>query len=130
MSATLFNDAPIPLEAQIEEVEREIAMRQHVYPRCVADGKMKQAAADRALELMRAVRNTLRTISTGTDELIFMGRCVGLRRAGQAMDAIKWYEWNGTGWMPTIPDTMLRGGGPCPECGMHNTHDTDCGRRL
>lgn len=60
MSDGLFQDPlPITIEAQIECVQREINMRERVYPRRVADGKMTQALAAEQLELMRAVLTTL-----------------------------------------------------------------------
>lgn len=49
----------IPLTAQIIDVAREIGMRQRVYPRRVADGKMSQAAADRHIAAMCAVQGSL-----------------------------------------------------------------------
>jgi hypothetical protein len=51
------------LSAQISCVEREIAMRERVYPSFVAKGKMKPAAAEYELRAMRAVLSTLRTAS-------------------------------------------------------------------
>ncbi len=45
--------------AQIQEVEREIALRVKVYPREVASRKMRQAVADMHLDRMRAVLRTL-----------------------------------------------------------------------
>lgn len=53
-------DAP-SLEEQIECVEREIGMREKVYPRWVraAPQKITQAKADQELARMRAVRDTL-----------------------------------------------------------------------
>jgi len=53
------DDAPVPIEAQIACVQREIRMREHVYPRRVAEQKMTQALADRELSTMRAVLATL-----------------------------------------------------------------------
>lgn len=50
------------LADEIACVRREIRMREQVYPRRVADGKMKQAIADRELETMRAVLNRLLAI--------------------------------------------------------------------
>lgn len=49
----------ISLTGQIQEVEREIALRRNVYPRQVAKGDLKQAAADLLIERMEAVRDTL-----------------------------------------------------------------------
>lgn len=51
------------LADEIDCVRREIRMRELVYPRRVADGKMKPATADRELETMRAVLDRLLTIS-------------------------------------------------------------------
>lgn len=47
------------LRQQLEEVEREIALRNKVYPHQVASGKMRQSIADYHLDRMKAVRNTL-----------------------------------------------------------------------
>lgn len=49
----------IPLAAQLAEVRREIALRERVYPRWVAGGKVTQAGADAKLAAMRAVADTL-----------------------------------------------------------------------
>lgn len=50
----------VPVEAQIAAVEREIKMREYVYPRRVADHKMTQRKAEEELAAMRAVLETLR----------------------------------------------------------------------
>jgi hypothetical protein len=52
----------IPLQAQLAEVNREIALRERVYPRWIEAGKIPQAKADRSLEHMRAVAVTLRDL--------------------------------------------------------------------
>lgn len=51
--------AEFTIDEQIEEVKREIAMRERVYPRWIQDGKMKQAAADRQIAAMKSVLETL-----------------------------------------------------------------------
>jgi hypothetical protein len=57
----LFNGTlPVPLKAQIEEVQRELDQRERVYPRLVAERKMPQARADRQIATMRAVLATLK----------------------------------------------------------------------
>lgn len=58
----LFPDALPDLDAQIKEVQREIATRERVYPRFVSNGTLKQATADRQMTVMRAVLNTLTTL--------------------------------------------------------------------
>jgi hypothetical protein len=49
----------ITLDEQIICVKREIGMRQRVYPRWVASGKMKQDKADYEIATMEAVLKTL-----------------------------------------------------------------------
>jgi hypothetical protein len=49
----------VPLSEQIAAVKREIALRERVYPRFIADGKMPAAKAGRELSAMRAVLETL-----------------------------------------------------------------------
>lgn len=63
MTGALFPTAPIPLAAQIAEVERELAMRAHAYPRFVARGTLKQEAADRQIAALRAALVTLKGIA-------------------------------------------------------------------
>ena len=63
----------IPLTAQIIEVDREIKMRQHVYPRRVADRKMSQAAADNHIATMRAVQVSLGELIAACD--LIKGLC-------------------------------------------------------
>lgn len=48
------------LQDEIACVEREVKMREQVYPRLVARGSMKQDTADRELVLMKAVLVTLK----------------------------------------------------------------------
>lgn len=51
------------LNQQIEEVEREIKLREGVYPRQVASGKMRQSVADYHLDRMRGVLATLQSLN-------------------------------------------------------------------
>ena len=53
--------ADVRMSDQIACVEREITMRERVYPRWVDAGKMTQAEADRELLAMRAVLATIET---------------------------------------------------------------------
>lgn len=57
------HEPPVPLSDQISCIEREIKMREHVYPRRVAEKKMSQAKADHEMRAMRAVLTTLKGIS-------------------------------------------------------------------
>lgn len=54
----------VSIEAQIECVERELAMRNRVYPRLVDAGKMSQRQADKEIEAMQAVVETLKACKT------------------------------------------------------------------
>ena len=51
-----MNDDLFPQDARfadwIAELERELTMRRRLYPRWVANGKMKQEAADRRIRVM------------------------------------------------------------------------------
>lgn len=53
----------ISLTAQIEELEREIAMRREVYPRLVARGKYRRSEADLLMARMMAARDTLKWLN-------------------------------------------------------------------
>jgi hypothetical protein len=57
MEGTAMN---FSIDAQIEEVEREIKLRERVYPHQVATGRMRQSIADYHMERMKAVRETLK----------------------------------------------------------------------
>lgn len=48
------------LTRQIQEVDRELALRAKVYPNQVASGRMRQAEEDYHVESLKAVRETLR----------------------------------------------------------------------
>jgi len=49
----------VSLIGQIAEVDREIAMRQRVYPEQMRKGKMRQAEADLLMQRIQAVRESL-----------------------------------------------------------------------
>ena len=57
------------LAQQIACVKREIAMRERVYSRRVADGKMKQQDADREIEAMRAFLETVEKVERVSKQL-------------------------------------------------------------
>ena len=61
--------AEVSLQDQVKCVRREIAFRQHVYPRMVADARMSQAKADHELLVMRAVLATLQRLVDAADGL-------------------------------------------------------------
>lgn len=56
-------NSSIPLADQLAEVERELSMRERVYPKWVQSGRMKVTEADRQIARMRAVRDTLRGLT-------------------------------------------------------------------
>ena len=59
LEGDMFSDEPVPLEAQIACVEREIGFRLSVYERRVAANKMSLALAQREIRAMKAVKKTL-----------------------------------------------------------------------
>lgn len=62
MSDLFGGTLPITLDAQVKEIEREIALRRRVYPRWTEAGKLSQAAAERQIAVMEAVAATLRRV--------------------------------------------------------------------
>lgn len=60
----------VSLQQQIDEVRREIAMRERVYPGQVTRGKMRQSEAAFALDRMRAVLRTLEFLQTHREAVI------------------------------------------------------------
>lgn len=63
----------IPLEQQIDEVRREIALRQNVYPKFVTNGRLSQAQADKQQRAMIAVLATLQGIAARQAAAAFEG---------------------------------------------------------
>lgn len=57
------------IDQQIDEVEREIALRKNVYPRMVRSGQMRQSIADYHRERMEAVKATLEFLRDNADWL-------------------------------------------------------------
>lgn len=56
----------VPIDAQVECVQRELRFRARVYARRVADGKMTQRKADEELAAMNAVLATLQSVAEGS----------------------------------------------------------------
>lgn len=50
------------LEAQVEEVERELEMRKRVYPRMIVARSLRQGQADYYITRMMAVHTTLKQL--------------------------------------------------------------------
>jgi len=48
------------LSQQLEEVERELALRSRVYPRMVSKGQMRNTEAEYHMQRMESVAETLR----------------------------------------------------------------------
>lgn len=62
----LFGEMPhiFSTEQLLAIVDREIRMRERVYPRRVADGKMSESKADFEIEGMRKVREIVSKVGT------------------------------------------------------------------
>ena len=61
--------AEITLDDMVSCIEREIGMRERVYPRWVEQKKLLQATADQEMARMRAVRDLLLTVKNVKAEL-------------------------------------------------------------
>lgn len=48
------------LDAQLDELERELRMRRNCYPKWVEAGRLSQATADRQLKVMEGAKETVR----------------------------------------------------------------------
>lgn len=59
----------VSLIGQIAEVDREISMRQRVYPDQIRRGKMRQAEADLLMGRIHAVRASLVFLKANEDEI-------------------------------------------------------------
>lgn len=70
----------LPLTAQIQCVERELALRQRVYAHRVRHSEMKQEQADKEIALMTAVLKTLNDCAARGNTLAITG-LVGEREA-------------------------------------------------
>lgn len=56
----------VPIDEQIACVEREIRMREQVYPRWVQAKKLTQATSDKQIAGMKAVLETLQQVKAST----------------------------------------------------------------
>ena len=60
-----MSEMKFSLRAQLEEVERELTLRQRVYAHQVAVGKMRISVADYHMARLRAVKRTLEILIDG-----------------------------------------------------------------
>lgn len=69
---------PVTLAEQVACVQREIAMRERVYPRFIEKGRMNAEKAGREIAAMKAVLETLlevsRALSRAVDETVIQVR--------------------------------------------------------
>lgn len=59
----------VSLIGQIAEIDREIALRQRVYPEQIRRGKMRQAEADLLMGRIHAVRASLVFLKANEDDI-------------------------------------------------------------
>lgn len=59
----------VSLIGQIAEIDREIALRQRVYPEQMRKGKMRQAEADLLMQRIQAVRASLAFLKAHEDDI-------------------------------------------------------------
>lgn len=55
-------ETKVSIAEQLREIEREIKMREGVYPRWVRDGKISARDADHRLAAMKAIRESLKAL--------------------------------------------------------------------
>jgi hypothetical protein len=73
------------IHQQIDEVKREIRMREEVYPRQVRSGVLRQSIADYQMQRMKAVLATLEWVRDNeTDVRAFVIAKVEARKKGEA----------------------------------------------
>ncbi len=58
----------ITFRQMLTEAGRELAQRDRVYPRLIAQGKLTQDQADRQNERMRAIRNLLKNLAEADEK--------------------------------------------------------------
>lgn len=73
--------AAIPIQGQIAELQRELALRRNVFPRLVREGRMKPSEADLCMARMEAALNTLHWVQDHRDSIV---AAVKARKAGAA----------------------------------------------
>lgn len=87
----LFPQETPDLRQMIEAVEREIAMRERVYPRWVQGGRLTEAKADQEIRLMMSVRDLLsRLRNPPVDMLEAMARAHDQEDAAQRGEPSPW----------------------------------------
>lgn len=59
----------VSLVGQIAEIDREISMRQRVYPEQIRRGKMRQSEADLLMGRIHAVRASLLFLKANEDDI-------------------------------------------------------------
>ena len=55
-------DVVITLNEQIDEIKRELKQRERVYPRMIAQGKLREAIAEYQMARMRAALQTVERV--------------------------------------------------------------------
>jgi len=110
---SLFGGLPVivTLAAQIECVEREIKLRERVYPRWISEGRMTPGKADAELAGMRAVLATVREAGELKRRL-----SEALQRAGAAEAALAEAD-EGLELLLEADLALIGGAGACLHCG-------------
>lgn len=62
-SRRIPHPAAVPLAEQIACIERELKLRAKVYPNRIACGRMSRRLAEREIDRMRAILETLKTMA-------------------------------------------------------------------
>ncbi|HEV8503679.1 MAG TPA: hypothetical protein VGR63_19060 [Casimicrobiaceae bacterium] len=67
-----MGEVVVTLNEQIDELKRELKQRERVYPRLVAQGKLRQAIADYQVARMQAALATVERVKRLDDALVGM----------------------------------------------------------
>jgi hypothetical protein len=58
----LFPDFHIDKRMMLAEIDAELKMRAHVYPRLIGQGRLSQEAADRKIKVLEVVRRVVASV--------------------------------------------------------------------
>lgn len=68
------HEPPVNHDDMLRELEREIEVRQRVYPRWVASGKLEAGVADRRIAVLEATRDLVLNVRSRGARSIGQGR--------------------------------------------------------
>lgn len=104
----------VSIHDQVDEVEREVRNREHLYPVQIAKGRLKPETADVKLQHLRAAAATMRIIADHADGLRELLKA--LRAKAGELDMARLAEHPAVvEVLKQFPDAVLSGIGPIPK---------------